>query len=198
MKTRPLLIALAALVVAGFLGAYFASPFLAANALVAAARDHDTDGVAAKVDLPAVRASLKRQVDAEVDHAVSRRGDDGTMAQFGAFLGAALLDKAIDAIVTPETLAQAVRSARTPDFRKSAPAPDMADPPTGDAPRAGGLRTKTTYALSGLDRLEIRVVDKNDPGPPLVFVMTRRGLFDWKVSEVLLPKARDASVATDR
>jgi hypothetical protein len=62
MTPRNLVLAAAILAALAFAGAWLGSPWLAARDLMQAARAHDAAAIAARVDMPAVRASLKRQL----------------------------------------------------------------------------------------------------------------------------------------
>jgi hypothetical protein len=185
MKTRPLLLALAALVVIVFAGAWIGSPWLAAQDLIRAARERDGAAVAARVDMPAVRASLKRQLGDRVEKSLQKSASKPEpLAELGLLLGPAIIDKTVDVVVTPETLAEAVRTARVPDLRESAPPPP---PPGDDADPPKRLRVKAHLAMTGLDSFDIRLSSADEPERRLTLVMRRRGLFDWKVTDVVLP-----------
>jgi hypothetical protein len=187
MKASRLLALAAAVAVLVFAGLYLGSPWFAAGDLVRAARARDVAGVQAHIDLPAVRASLKGQIDARLEQSISKRAAKGDpVAQLGALFGAALIDKAVDATVTPEMLAEAVRTARAPDPRKSALAPPDEADDRADAPKAE--RVKVGFALAGLNRFDIRLAPADEPDRRLTLIMHRRGLFDWKVTDVELPK----------
>ena len=61
----------------------------------------------------AVRESLKGQLDARLAASLTKRAKaHDPLAQLGALFGATLVDKAVDATVTPEMIAEAVRTAR--------------------------------------------------------------------------------------
>lgn len=180
LKARSRLAALAAVAVLAFAGAYFGSPWVVAGDLMRAARDGDVAALQSHVDLPAVRASLKGQLDERLQAALARRsGRDDAFAALGALFGAAVVDKAVDAAVTPETLAQVLRTARAPGRAKS------------DAARTGGdakpAKLKVGYALTGLNRFEARLASADRPNRRLILGLSRRGLFDWKLTDVQLP-----------
>jgi hypothetical protein len=182
MKARTLALSLAALAAVVFAGAWLGSPWLAAQDLMRAARERDAAAVEAHVDLPAVRASLKRQLGDRIEHSLEKgAARNEPMAQLGLLIAPALVDKAIDAMVTPDTLAEIVRTARGPDPRKSAPPPG--DP--ADAPKS--QRIKASLALTGVNRFDIRLSPEDEPKTRLTLIMRRHGLFDWKVTDVELP-----------
>jgi hypothetical protein len=151
-----------------------------------AARARDVAALESHVDLPAVRASLKSQIDARLERSIAKRAAKGDpVAQLGALFGAALVDKAVDATLTPEMIAEAVRTAHAPDPRKSAltPPDDAAD----GAPKSEAARVKVGFAMPGLNRFDIRLSPADAPDRRLTLIMHRRGLFGWKVTDVELP-----------
>lgn len=182
------LIAPAAAAVLAFAGLYLGSPWLAAWDLMHAARARDVAALESHLDLPAVRASLKGQIDARLERSITRRAAKGDpVAELGALFGATLVDKAVDATVTPEMIAEAVRTARAPDPRKSALAPpDDAEGDGANEPKTE--RVKVGFAMTGLNRFDIRLSPADEPDTRLTLVMHRRGLFGWKVTDVELPR----------
>ena len=94
--------AIAALVL--FAGAYAGSPLLAANALKSAAQAGDADKLQQLVDFPAVRESLKGQLNAMVMQAIQSDPDlkDNPFAGFAAVLAPAMVNQAIESYVTAE------------------------------------------------------------------------------------------------
>lgn len=193
MNARRLLTGLVAVAVLAFAGLYLGSPWLAAWDLMHAARTGDVAALEARVDMPAVRASLKGQIDARLERSIARRAAKGdALAQIGALFGAALVDKAVDATVTPEMIAEAVRTAHAPDPRKSALAPpdDVdadADAGADGAPKPKAERVKVGFAMAGLNRFDLRLSPADQPDKRLTLILRRRGLFGWKVTDIELP-----------
>jgi hypothetical protein len=188
MKLRSLLAGVAALAVVLFLAAYIGSPWLAVGDMLSAARAGDVARLQRHVDLPAVRASLKGQLDDRIDKALAQHKRDGALAQLGALFGAAIVDKAVDAAVTPEMIAQALRTARAPDPRKSAlPPPDSA--PVGeDDGSVKAPKLKAHYSLVALDQFDVVLSPQDEPAQKLRLVLRRRGLFGWMLTDMVLPK----------
>lgn len=187
MKARRLIALAAAAVVLAFAGLYLGSPWLAASDLMRAARAHDVAALEAHLDLPAVRASLKGQLDARLERSIAKRAAKGDpLAQLGALFGSALVDKAVDATITPEMIAEAVRTAHAPDPRKSALAPPADDSDVADKPKAE--RVKVGFAMPGLNRFDIRLSPADQPDTRLTLILHRRGLFGWKLTDLELPR----------
>ena len=171
---RRFLTAAVALCAVAAIAFYIASPWLAFHQLQQAARVGDRDGLAAAVDFPAVREDFKAQLNAALlTHLQSdARLKDNPLAAIGALLVPAVLDRLIDAYVTPEGIATMVAEARTPK-------------PGAPAHRGGHVTAQSGYV--SLDRFQTTVRSDDQPARPLVFVMERRGLFGWKLVRIALP-----------
>ena len=95
-----------AIFAAALLGVLFwISPYWAVSGLASAAQAGDADLVADYVDIGRLRSSFKGQamigIQAELQ---KKRGT--VMATLGAVLGSAMIDRFIDNMITPQTLAQ--------------------------------------------------------------------------------------------
>lgn len=173
-KTAALLLALLLLAASWFA----AGPWLAVRAIRAAVEADDAAALAAQVDFPALRASLKRQF---ADRIVRAAGPGAQSSLLGAFAiraatGAGSL--AVDAIANPLGLTALVqgRSAWRAATGDVAPAdPAIAGPRPFDG---------ADYRYESLSRFTATVRD--DAGRPVVFVLARRGM-RWKLVDVRLP-----------
>lgn len=162
--------AVGALLVAG--SAYAGSPYLAASNLKAAAIDGDADKLEASVDFPAVRHSLKSQISAAM---VQKMNSDPDMkgnpfAGLGMMMIPAIVDKAIDAYVTPEGLAALVKGSK-PNASKGTSASENPE-------------IEYDYEWVNSDRFKVKTanIKTQEAGPILVF--ERRGLVTWKLVKV--------------
>ena len=79
--------------------AYAASPYFSFWRFTVAVRSRDAAAISARVDFPAVRASLKKQL-------VTRFANQRSSHKRWSNLGPALIDAIIDAYVTPEGIAE--------------------------------------------------------------------------------------------
>lgn len=159
-------------------GAYFGSAYYAANDLKAAALSGNADRIEAAVDFALVRESLKSQLATAMTKAL---GDDPKLkdnpfAGLGAMLAPAIIDRAIDAFVTPSGIAGLIRNGK----------------PGADATPVAGERNadiETSSEWVNLDRFRVRMRNKrtNEAGPALLF--ERRGLLSWKLIRIELPDA---------
>jgi hypothetical protein len=155
--------------------AYLGSPYLAVRDFVAMAKKGDTEGLAASVDFPAVRASLKPQLTAAVAARVARdpemRGNP--LAGLGEILMPTILDRIVDSVVTPRGIATFVRMGRVgrDDAGNATPPPVDYD-----------------YGYVAIDRFRVTVKGKDDRGEPAGLMFERRGLFAWKLVQVEIPQ----------
>ena len=173
---RRFLTAVAALCAVAAIAFYIASPWLAFYQLQQAARAGDRDGLEAAVDFPAVREDFKAQLNAAFLSKMQSDAHlkDNPLAALGALIVPAVLDRLIDAYVTPQGIATMVAEAR---------APKSGEPAHGH--RGGHVTSQSGYV--SLDRFKTTMRSDEDPGRPLVFTMERRGLFGWKLVRIALP-----------
>ena len=162
------------------LGAYVgAGPYLTVRAIREAVKTQDAGALSKQVDFPALRSSLKLQLN---DRLVREAGADLQSSLLGALglsLAGGLIGGAVDTMVTPVGLGALMEGRkvwkRVDDGLSS---PDMAtgqpQEPLHDA----------RYRYESLSRFTATIQDES--GRPLVFVMTRSGL-RWRLSDIRLP-----------
>lgn len=183
---KKLIVGVAAGALALFVLAWAAAPVLAAQALVRAAKAGDARKIEQLVDFPALRESLKDELHAEV---VARMRRDPRVAEsglggLGMMLAPMLLSGAVDVLVTPQVVADMVRTAEAPDPTRPAD-PDPADKANGDdIHQAWGYRS--------VDEFAVTLTDRDRPDDSLALILERRGLFDWKLAAVDLQSRPDA------
>ena len=190
MKTK-LWLVLGALAAAACIAGYFASPIFAFRALAEAAEMSDEAGLERMVDFPAVREDLKVQLKDRLIGALQQDQAlaDGPFGQLGALLGPAIVDQVVNVAVTPQGVADMVRSGRAPlsDVTARAAPPPPEEPPV--APAAKADDHKTRFAYQSLSRFRALVVTTEAPDAPLGWVLERRGLIAWKLVRIELPPA---------
>lgn len=171
---------LLALLVAG----YFASPILALNSLTAAAKAGDRDKLEQGVDFPAVRQSLKAQLNEAMTRTIEDdpKLRDNPFAAFGQILLHGVVDKAVDAYATPDSIANMVAANRAPS-KITLSQDEPVQPPK---PRAKS-ETEIHYAYQDLDHFRATYRGKNDDGGTLGLVLKRHGIFGWKLVRIELP-----------
>ena len=168
--------------VIAFLIAYFGTPILTVNNLVAAAKAGDEAALERMVDFPAFRDSLKDELtarlmaEAQADPEVRNSGLGG----LGMMLAPMLVSGAVDALVTAPTIAAMVRTAEEPDpadvARSTQPEPEGED-----------QDIRQSYAYRDLNTFVLGLTDPDRPDEKLKLLLKRQGLFGWKLSGVDLP-----------
>lgn len=163
-------------------------PWRAVAGIRQAADAGDARALARHVDFPALRASLKPQVQDRIVRAAGVEGQTGPFAAFGLTLATGLAGGLVDAMVTPTGLAALMEGRRVwerasneplrPRTGTGTPATPASDAPT--APSRPRLRFESLSRSSAVVTLE--------DGSPLTLVLTRRGL-RWRLSEIRLPPA---------
>lgn len=181
---RKLITGAAGLAVVLLLGAWALSPIFAMQALTRAAEQGDEAALERLVDFPAVRQSLKDQVNARMLAEMRNGGSDldPALAGIGMLLGPAIVSGAIDAVITPQGVATMVRTGEAPEPQDVLNRPRPTPGKTED-----DVRKSWTYR--GANRVEVRLTKTDRPDQPLILNMDRQGLFGWRLVEIDLPDA---------
>ena len=188
MKNRKLWLAGIAAFVVAFAAAYAASPLLAANALRSAAQSGDAAKLSRLVDFPAVRESLKSQMNAMMMAKMTSDPEmkDNPFAGIAMAFMPAMIQGVVDAYVTPDNLSLMVKRG------KAAPVGDNAQ--AHQEPQ-GKVDTRARYL--DLNSFEYRVQGEGEPtSDSFALIFERRGLFSWKMVRLELPTS--AMSETDR
>lgn len=163
---------------------HVAAPVLAARDLVAAAKAGDAAGLERRVDFPAFRESLTEELNARLMREM-RDSDDRAGRALVMLFGPALVSGVVDAFVTPEAIAVMVREGEppAPDLKGGATAAVTPEP---DA--APHDRVRQSYGFRDLNTFTLTLTRDDRPETPVVLLMQRRGLIDWKLAGIDLPE----------
>ncbi len=193
MRTRTWLLWVAAALAAG---GFYLTPYLAIQQLRSAAAAQDADGLAAQVDFPALRASLKTSVQAHLaGQELNERGEPTPAAAMGAAIAGALLGPMVDTLVTPASLgrllqgqapAAAVLGSGRNERSSRAEKPASAKPPSAEA-TADPPALETRMAYESLNRFVFSVKKQGTGEEPVHLVLYRKGLLAWQLAELRLP-----------
>ena len=172
-------IALAAAVAAiALVASAYASPYYALHQMKTAIADHNVDALASHVDFPALRDSIKSQLEKTMGDSIqAATASDNPFAAMGQAMVTAMLGKMVDTMVSPEGVAAMVS--------KSAVGAEADQ----NSPAAGGAQEKTDYsvAYAGWDKFVVRAKAAGDEKGGLV--LQRHGLWNWKLSAIELTPA---------
>lgn len=161
-----------------------AAPWITVYRMKDAAQARDGQALAGYVDFDSVRQSLKDQVNARMLHGMG--GGEGKelnpLAALVAPLAGAVVDKMVDAYITPSGVAR-LMAGHPPEDRTTPGREGRAE----TAPKDDGAARKplagADMGYRGMDRF---VVTTHGQGGDTQFVLGRRGL-GWKLAEIILP-----------
>lgn len=161
------------------LGAYVAAgPYLTIRAIQQAVQEDDTRALARQVDFPALRGSLKLQLDDYLVRSAGAEAQDSAFGRLGLRLASGLAGGAVDAMVTPIGLAGIMEGRRV--WRRV----DVRAPPRAPGESAPMPLRDAVHRYESPSRFTATVYD--EAGRPVVFVLTRKGL-RWRLSDIRLP-----------
>ncbi|MGK5047109.1 DUF2939 domain-containing protein [Janthinobacterium sp. GB4P2] len=175
---KKIIIAAAVAVIAVAATAY-ASPYYALHQIKTALAERNAEALATHVDFPAMRASVKAQLEASMARSIAATaGSDNPLAALGQSIASAMLGKMVDTMVSPAGVVALVN--------KSAVGPQASD--TADGP-ADGARKKAGYSASyaGVNTFVVRAKDGNAQEGALVLL--RHGVWGWKLSSIEIASA---------
>jgi len=168
------------LLVAMVLGYVAAGPYLTVRAIREAVKTEDASALARQVDFPALRTSLKLQVN---DRIVRQAGADVQSSLLGALgltVATGLAGGMVDAMVTPVGLGALMEGRKL--LNRGA---GVAPPSRSDTSQQAEPLQDPRYRFESTSRFTATV--SSDAGEPVVFVLTRDGLH-WKLSDIRLPR----------
>lgn len=168
------------------LAVYFGSPFFAVQSLIDAAHHGDKAKLDAMIDFPAVRDGLKVQLkNALIDRmAKDPEVQNSPFAALALGMATAMVDKTVDAYVTPESIGNLAAGQTAPVAGgETAPAGQLTPQPA-PKPQAKTAKPKVAYRYVTLDRVEATVPSNNDPKAVVRFDFERRNLISWKLVKI--------------
>lgn len=171
---------LAALALVALLAWTASGPWRTVEGIRQAVKHEDARALSRHVDFPALRASLKPQVQDRIVRAAGVDAQSGPFAAFGLSVATGLAGGVVDAMVTPAGLGALMEGRKAWNRFGNVPPPSRGDT-TGQRdpipdPR---LRFESPSRVSATVTL--------DDGSELVLVLTRRGT-RWRLAEMRLPQ----------
>ena len=170
---------LAAALLAALLAYVAMGPYRTVEAIREAVKTEDARALARQVDFPALRTSLKAQLQ---DRIVREAGTELQSTPFGAFglrIAEGLVGGLVDAMVTPAGLGAMMEGRKTWN-RIGGIAPPSRRDTTGQSEPLPDPR----YRFESPSRFTATVTAEG--GDEVTFVLTRHGLH-WKLSDIQLP-----------
>lgn len=145
----------------------------------------DAGALAEQVDFPALRASLKAQMEDRLARRFGTAAGDSLFGRAAMAVAGTAVEGAVEVAVTPLGLGALMQGRSM--WRGARDAFDP--PPAGNAPVP---LADPEHRFESLSRFTATVHD--DAGRPVVFVLTRSGL-RWKLSDIRLPVDDEAPAA---
>jgi hypothetical protein len=167
-----------------------AGPYVTVYQMKNAALNHDGEALSSHVDFPALRESLKDQLNTMMGvNREVKSVKDIPLAAFGSLFGGMLTDKLVELYVTPESIVKLMEG-RKPDSDRR---PDSGfgshnDKDESESSPAPPPRPFSNAAMSydSFGRFTV-ILHDDDSGKDITFVLGRRGL-GWKLTGILLPQ----------
>ena len=172
---------LTGVVIAGvvvFAAVWALSPVLTGQAIIRAAERGDEAALERLVDFPALRESMKGELN---DLLIAEMRNDPRVVENGlggltTMLAPMFISGAVDTVVTPQGVAAMVTTAQAPEA-DGTPAPEPANDRDGpDLHKAWGYRSMDVFAVT--------LTDRDRPEHSLALLLERRGLFKWQLAAV--------------
>ena len=155
------------------LGYAIGAPYITAYRIGSALEENDEEALSQHVDFPAVRQSLKDELNAAMAEYAAE--EDNVFASLGAMFVGAMADRVIDAIVTPAGLRRLLRDgdleSAMSDVSESGEDPDSSMPEVSMS-----YESLSSFAVT---------VGEDDQGDHVKLILKRNG-FSWKLSEIRL------------
>ncbi|MFA4951671.1 DUF2939 domain-containing protein [Brevundimonas sp.] len=159
-------------------GLWAASPVLAGKAIIRAAERGDEAALERLVDFPALRESMKGELN---DLLVAEMRNDPRVVENGlggltTMLAPMFISGAVDTVVTPQGVAAMVTTARAPEADGTPPPDSAADRKEPNLHKAWGYRSLDVFAIT--------LTDRDRPQNSLALLLERRGWFTWQLAAV--------------
>ena len=161
-------------------GGLYASPYLTLHQMYQAVDHQDLQGIASHVDFPALRISVKTNLQALAQKESAQQNP--FMRLIGTLLGGIVLDPVIDQVVSPAGISALLEGQRLElgEGGQSAQSAQSAQLTQKAAP----VDVQAQY--ESFNQFAVQIRPKGDSTLPVTLLLSREGL-DWKLSGVRLP-----------
>jgi hypothetical protein len=169
-----LLLAIIALIAFGIW--FYATPYLTVSNMTSAAESGDTVKLSSHVNFPALKDNLKGLLNAKLAPEAEKQ-EAAPLTSLGTALASTLIGPMVDTLVTPESLAMIIKGHKLPPVMKvqSQKAPDDSN-------------TEISMSYESFNRFAATIKKKDQINMPISLILTRDGLFSWKLSALRMPK----------
>lgn len=166
--------AVLAILVIGYIAG---APYLTVYQMRSAAEARDGEALSEYIEFPSVRQSLKDQMNVMFakEMAKDKEMQDNPFAAMGAAFAGMMVDKVVDAYVTPAGITQLMAGEKPNTGGGNGDSSDRKNKPFSNA----------SMSYANADKFVVTVQDED--GGEGKFVLRRRGLVGWKLTEILFP-----------
>ena len=163
-------------VIGGLFAIYLvAAPYITVHHIKSAAESHDGEALSEYIEFPSVRQSLKDQMNAMFMKEMAKDGmSDNPFAALGAAFAGVMVDKMVEAYVTPAGITQLMAGAKPNSAQGGESDGDSGHKPLSDA----------SMSYESLNKFVVKT--KGGTGEEGKFVLRRRGI-GWKLTEIIIP-----------
>jgi len=155
------------------------SPWWSIASLTQALQAGDRQRVALYVDFPRVKESLSAQLKAAMTDAIEKEGKDDPSSTLGAMLGTVIIDRAVDAYVTPDGLVRLMK--------KSLVEPEAASEKKKTSHFDAARRAWDRVDLEWLSPREIRFRVHDEGSPQSFTALLERDGLRWRIVDLEIP-----------
>lgn len=156
-------------------GYIVAAPYITVHQMKSAAKNHDAEALSEYIEFPSVRQSLKDQMNALVLKEMgSDQMKDNPFAALGATFAGVMVDKMVDAYVTPSGITQIMAGEKPGTESENQTSNGSANEPLSDA----------SMKYESLNKFVVNVGNANEKTGKLVL---RRNGIGWKLTEIIIP-----------
>jgi hypothetical protein len=172
------------------IGYIFAGPYLTVYQMKKAAENHDGGELAEHIEFTSLRQNLKDQLNAMIGKEMIEGVQDNPFSAIGATLGGMMVEKMINAFVTPSAITKLMEGKKPNQKASGSKAPDLdsSSSPFGSA----------SMSYESLNKFSI-ATQHTDNKDEIKFILRRRGI-GWKLTEINLPLStfEDSQKALDK
>lgn len=153
-----------------------ADPYITVYKMKSAAEAHDGEALSEYIEFSSVRQSLKDQMNHLFAKMMSENEElsNNPFAGLGAAFSGVVIDKIVDAYITPAAIASEMSGERSNRETAAASPEVQGRKPLSDA----------TMGYESMNKFVVNV--KGETGAEVKYVLRRRGM-RWKLTEILLP-----------